>query len=161
MQDHWKLQVQNRRSSDKQTTGLPWWASSKIKEWRYCFYHNGAPSRCRTLQSSSWVLRTCVWLAYSLKSCRRAKKNGNLLRTVIIGSESSWVPPKPKTILPRYLMMTSKQDWDGVEADVQCTLYTYIKGSGQIFLRVSFPTSGKETILKNFAKKSMVTVASI
>ena len=40
------------------------------------------------------------------------KSKRDLLRTVIIGSESSWVPPRPKTILPRYLILiTSKQDW--------------------------------------------------
>ena len=37
----------------------------------------------------------------------------------------------------------------------------HIKGRGHIFLRVSLPRSGKDTILKNFAKKRIVTVASI
>ena len=59
------------------------------------------PLRCRTLLSWSWVLRT--WLKKRLQKFKMAKR-ANLLRTVIIGRESSWVPPNPKTMLPRYLI---------------------------------------------------------
>ena len=44
-------------------------------------------------------------------------KRTNPLRTVIIGRDSSWVPPNPKTMLPRYLITSQfkKQDfmWKG------------------------------------------------
>ena len=62
----------------------------------------------------------------------------NLRRTVIMGRESCWVPPRPNTMLPRYM-----------------------RGRGQIFRRVSRPRSGKETTWKNLAKNRIVMVATI
>ena len=79
-------------------------AEQTLKINGQCSWFKGsmrAPLRCRTLLSWSWVLRT--WLKRRFWKFKMAKR-ANLLRTVIIGRESSWVPPNPKTMLPRYLI---------------------------------------------------------
>ena len=62
----------------------------------------------------------------------------NLLSTVIIGRLRFCVPPRPKTMLPRY-----------------------IRGRGQIFLNVSVDSSGKFMIPKALPTLSIITVAII
>ena len=89
---------------------------------------------CCTVQT---VLH-CSWLYCTVLYCTVLYCTVLYLRTVIMGRESCCVPPSPKTMLPRYM-----------------------RGSGQIFLRVSRPRSGKEITWKNLARNRIVMVATI